>query len=104
MTNERRSEERLPVNISVKWNSSATFREYRIEDISASGCFVNTLSRAALDEPVALEMKLPSGDSYQIRGKVTAYQCGIGFGLTFSFPSEEEKTLWRELIATDFTD
>lgn len=71
----------------------------RLEDISMGGCFVNTNGRVEVDEVVSLEIRLPSGEWLGLRGEVTSYQPGIGFGLLFSFLTEDEEDALRELIS-----
>jgi hypothetical protein len=47
---------------------------------------------------VGVEIKLPSGEWLRLRGKVTSYQIGIGFGLLFSFLTEDEEKTLREFL------
>jgi hypothetical protein len=98
MTNNRRSDERVSTNLPAKWSGVTGDHEGRIEDLSLGGCFVNTTARADVGEVVSLEIKLPSGEWLDLRGEVTSYQIGIGFGLLFSFLTDEEEQAVRELI------
>jgi PilZ domain len=98
MTNNRRSDERVSTNLPAKWSGVTGDHEGRIEDLSLGGCFVNTTARADVGEVVSLEIKLPSGEWLDLRGEVTSYQIGIGFGLLFSFLTDEEEQTVRELI------
>jgi hypothetical protein len=98
MTNNRRSDERVSTNLPAKWSGVTGDHEGRIEDLSLGGCFVNTTARADVGEVVSLEIKLPSGEWLDLRGEVTSYQIGIGFGLLFSFLTDEEEQALRELI------
>jgi hypothetical protein len=98
MTNNRRSDERVSTNLPAKWSGVTGDHEGRIEDLSLGGCFVNTTARADVGEVVSLEIKLPSGEWLDLRGEVTSYQIGIGFGLLFSFLTDEEEQAVRELV------
>ena len=98
MTNNRRSDERVSTNLPAKWSGVTGDHEGRIEDLSLGGCFVNTTARADVGEVVSLEIKLPSGEWLDLRGEVTSYQIGIGFGLLFSFLTDEEEQALRELV------
>lgn len=98
MTENRRSDERVSTNLAAKWGGLTGDHEGRIEDLSLGGCFVNTAGRVDPGEIVGVEIKLPSGEWLQLRGEVAAYQAGIGFGLLFSFLTDEEEQALRELI------
>jgi len=47
---------------------------------------------------VGVEIKLPSGEWLQLRGEVTSFQLGFGFGLEFSFLTEDEEQALREFL------
>lgn len=99
MTDERRSDERISLNLPVRWDGMAGISDARLEDLSLGGCFVNTGGRVDLGELVGLEIKLPSGEPLLLRGEVTSYQAGIGFGVVFPFLTDEEEQAIRELVA-----
>jgi hypothetical protein len=97
MPDNRRTDERVSLNLSAKWDGISGTHEGRIEDVSLGGCFVNTKGRVDVGEVVSVELKLPSGEWLQLRGEVTSYQVGIGFGVLFSFLTYEEEQILREL-------
>jgi PilZ domain len=99
MNKERRIDERVPTNLPAKWDGLSGGHEARIEDISLGGCFVNTTGLVEIGEVVVLQVKLPSGEWLTLRGEATAVQLGIGFGLNFSFITDEEEYALRELIS-----
>lgn len=99
MTDNRRSDERVSINLPAKWDGLSGGHEGRIEDLSLGGCFVNTSGRVDVGEIVGLEIKLPSGEWLQLRGEVASYQEGIGFGVLFPFLTDDEEQALRELIA-----
>lgn len=90
MSDEKRSSERKTVNLVVKWDSLSGSYEAKLEDISLSGCFINTTGLANLDEVMNLEVLLPSGEWLPLKGTVTNYQQGIGFGVVFSSLTDEQ--------------
>lgn len=98
MTEDRRTDERIPLNLTVHWDAGAGNSEARLEDLSLGGCFVNTGGRVDVGDLVGLEIKLPSGETLLLRGEVTSYQVGIGFGVQFPFLTDEEEQALRELI------
>ena len=98
MNNNRREEERVQTNFSARWDGLTGTHEGRVEDLSLGGCFINTNGRVDIDEIIGVEMKLPSGEWLQLRGEVTSYQEGIGFGLLFTFLTDEEEYSLRQII------
>jgi hypothetical protein len=98
MPDNRRSDERISTNLTAKWGGLTGDHEGRIEDLSLGGCFVNTVGRVDVGEIVGVEIKLPSGEWLELRGEVASYQIGIGFGLLFSFLTEDEEQSLRDLI------
>jgi hypothetical protein len=98
MVKNRRIEERIPTNMPARWDGLAGRREARIEDLSLSGCFVNTTGRVDVGEDVGVDIKLPSGEWLRLRGEVTSYQTGIGFGVLFTFLTDDEEQALREII------
>jgi len=101
MSDEKRSSERKTVNLVVKWDSLSGSYEAKLEDISLSGCFINTTGLANLDEVMNLEVLLPSGEWLPLKGTVTTYQQGIGFGVVFSSLTDEQ-TQAVERLCSDF--
>jgi hypothetical protein len=99
MRDNRRKDERFNLSLPVKWDGMSGAHETRIEDISLGGCFVNSPARVDVGEVVSIELRLPSGEWLPLRGEVTACQPGIGFGLEFSFLTEEEDEALRELLS-----
>ncbi len=95
---ERRADQRVPLNLTARWNGSSGVQEARIEDMSLGGCFVNTTGRVDIGEDVVVEIKLPAGDWLQLNGTVVAYQQGIGFGVEFSFLTDVDEEAIRELL------
>jgi len=98
MTQERRTDERVTLNLPVRWDGMSGTSEARIEDIGLGGCFVNTGGRVDMGDLVGLEITLPSGEPLLLRGEVTSYQPGIGFGVVFPFLTGDEEEMLRELM------
>ena len=74
--------------------------EARVDDVSLGGCFVNTYGHVEFNEPVELEILLPSGEWLGLQGKVASYHAGVGFGMSFTSLSDEQMASLKELIAT----
>ena len=99
MTNERRTDQRVPVNFPVKWHGASGGHEGRLEDLSANGCFVNTRGPADVGEVVSLLVKLPRGGWLPLRGKVRFHQQLTGFSLSFSILDEKERVTLNQLVS-----
>jgi len=98
MTENRRSDERVSINLPARWDGLSGRNEARVEDLSLGGCFVNTRGRVDVGEIVGIEMKLPSGAWLQLRGEVATYMVGTGFGVLFTFLTDDEEQALRELM------
>jgi hypothetical protein len=98
MTDERRSDQRVGVNLSTRWRGVTGLHEGRIEDLSINGCFVNTQGAVDVGEIVSLLIKLPSDQWLSLRGKVMSSQQMVGFGLSFSILDEKEQQTLAELV------
>jgi len=98
MTEERRSDERVSLNLPARWDGLSGTSEAKVEDLSLGGCFVNTRGQVTIGELIGIEIKLPSGEWLALRGEVTAAQPGIGFGVVFPFLVDDEEQALRELI------
>jgi hypothetical protein len=98
MSDERRTDERVTANLAARWDGTSGMHEARIEDISLGGCFVNTTGRVQFNEVISLDIRLPSGEWLPLRGEVASQQPGIGFGLLFTFLTQDEEEALRELI------
>ena len=100
MREERRSNKRKRLLLEARWKSMSSTHEARVDDVSLGGCFVDTVGRVELDEAVDLEIKLPSGEWLSLRGRVASYQPGVGFGMSFTSPSEDEVATLKDLLAS----
>lgn len=98
MNKERRTNFRIPLNLPARYDGLSGAHEARIEDISLGGCFVNARGQVHEGESITVEIKLPSGTWLKLRGEVTAYQPGIGFGMVFSTMMPAEERALHELL------
>jgi hypothetical protein len=96
---ERRSSERKKVLLEARWSSMSRRHEARVDDVSLGGCFVNTYGHVEFNEPVDLEILLPSGEWLALQGTVASYHAGVGFGMSFAI-SDEQRASLQELIDT----
>lgn len=100
MSDERRNSVRKKVLLEAVWESMSRTHEARVDDVSLSGCFVNTYGHVELNESINLQILLPSGEWLPLRGQVATYQPGVGFGMFFTDLSEKETLALRQLISS----
>lgn len=94
MSGERRRNERQKILLEARWSSLSSRHEARIDDVSMSGCFVNTYGPVEIGERIDLKILLRSGEWLAISGHVATYQHGVGFGMAFTdLTPEKEKAL-----------
>jgi len=96
---ERRADNRVAVNFNAKWRGRSGSHEGRVEDLSMSGCFVNTRAPAEEDEIVSLLIQLPSARWLPLRGKVVFCQQLTGFSLSFSILDANEREVLGQLVS-----
>ena len=99
MNDDKRTSERVPVNLPTRWHGTTGSHEGRVEDLSVTGCFVNTKGPVDVGEIVSLLIQLPSGRWLPIRGKVAFYQQLTGFSISFSILDDKERETLDELVA-----
>lgn len=98
MSEERRSDKRVGVNLSTRWHGITGSHEGRIEDLSVNGCFVNTVGAVDVGEIISLLIKLPTEKWLPLRGKVVSAQQMIGFSLSFAILDEKEQQSLKDLV------
>ena len=99
MSDERRSSERKRLLLDARWESMSRTHEARVDDVSLSGCFVNTYGHVEPEEEINLQIALPSGEWLSLSGHVASYQPGVGFGMAFNSMSAAKLARLEELIA-----
>jgi hypothetical protein len=98
MGDERREDERVEVNLPVRYDGLSGSHEARLSDLSLGGCFVNTAGRVEVGEVIGLKIRMPDGEWLELRGEVATFYQGIGFGLLFTFLTDEEQRALRQII------
>ena len=98
MSGERRTNVRKKILLEARWESMSRTHEARVDDVSLGGCFVNTYGHVELNEPVNVQILLPSGEWLALRGRVATDQPGVGFGMSFANLSKNEKAALQKLI------
>jgi len=99
MNGEKRTSARVPVNLTTRWHGASGTHEGRVEDLSLTGCFINTKGAVDEGETVSFLVQLPSGRWLALRGKVAFYQQLTGFSVSFSILDGKERETLKELVA-----
>ena len=100
MPEERRRNRRQKVLLEAAWESLSRRHEAHVDDVSLSGCFVNTYGQVEIGQLIEVKILRRSGEWLTLKGHVATYHQGVGFGLAFSNLTEENKKALHELIAT----
>ncbi len=90
-----RANPRVQVPIDAVWHGASGQTVSRIEDLSASGCFLGSLAAVSPGERLHLEIVLPTKHEHlSIDAEVVYYQPNIGFGVRFlGLPSPAQHAL-----------
>src|SRR2546425_13288748 len=91
MEEERRAHRRIPLLVEVVWEGATGRYEARTSDMSAAGCFIDTLGRSMVGETINFRVRLPAGDWIDLEGEVMYEQPGTGFGVRFTNLSEFDR-------------
>ena len=94
MNDEKRLNDRVTTNLPVRWHGVSGAHEGRIEDLSPSGCFVNTTGTV-----VSLLIQLPSNAWLSLRGRVAFFHQMTGFSVAFTIEEEKQRQQLSELVA-----
>jgi hypothetical protein len=93
-----RKEERIPYLNEVTLSFASGKREARISDLSAGGCFVDTIATIPEGETVSLEMRNGDGRTAELTGTVAYVLPGFGIGIKFTNLSDKNSAFLAELI------
>ncbi len=98
MADDRRSTERVPLSLDVRWESLSGKRTARISDISLSGCYIESLGQVTIGERLSFEIQLPTSRWMPLRGEVIYHHPSLGFGVRFENLTIMERNLLAHLI------
>jgi c-di-GMP-binding flagellar brake protein YcgR len=97
MAEDRRQYKRGSLLLEVIWEAAAGKYEARTGDISAGGCYIDSIGQVALGEIINFKVRLPSGQWIDLQGEVTYQFQGMGFGLRFTQMTDEARTLIAQM-------
>ena len=91
MTDEKRRHGRQPLVMEASWDGSGIKSRARTVDISATGCFIDTLAQVELGETLSLKLTLPDGEYISVQGVVKYQMPSLGFGVRFTRISDSDR-------------
>lgn len=95
-----RKEDRYTYLTEVGLEFSSGKRSARISDISAGGCYIDTIAQVPVGESLTLHISAANGESMQFNGKVAYILEGFGFGIEFIDLTDEHREFLARLLAT----
>ena len=95
-----REQTRIPYLVEIVLESASGRRQERISDLSAGGCFVDSIALMTEGEPIAFEMVLPDGGSLKFTGRVTYVLAGVGFGVRFTEVSDDQRAFIESAMSS----
>ena len=96
---ERRTAERIRINLTARWEGLMTAGRGAVCDLSSTGCFVLTGGQIEAGELVRLEIHL--GDRINlVWGEVVYAIAEMGFALRFAFANVDEELALARVIGS----
>jgi hypothetical protein len=95
-----RKEDRHTYLKEVELEFSSGRRSARISDISAGGCYIDTIAQVPVGETIALHISASNGESMQFTGRVAYILEGFGFGVEFTNLTDEHRAYIEKLVAS----
>jgi len=75
-------------------------RTARISDISAGGCYIDTIVQVIVGDPVTIHIAAADGLSIPFKGQVAYLLAGNGFGVEFLDVTDVQKEFLKALMAS----
>ena len=91
MIKNRRKDERVAINLPARWDGLSGKNEARIEDLSMSGCFVNTRGRVDVGEIVVVRSGFLRANGCRCVGKSLLIWLERGLEFCFGFSRTTKK-------------
>jgi CheY-like chemotaxis protein len=90
----------VTVSLDVVLHSTSAKLDARMSEISMTGCYVDSKGqRGRLGETIDFKVHLPSGPWVSLQAELVSDDYPIGFGLSFTNLSDEDRRLIAEVVA-----
>ncbi len=93
-----RDNERKDFVAQIKLNSASGKREVRVTDISAGGCYIDSIISVQVGEEVKFDLLHPNGGRLPFTAEVAYHFDGVGFGVRFTNLNEEQNLFLARII------
>src|SRR5258708_5631318 len=100
MTDEKRKHGRQPLVMEASWEGSGIKSRARTVDISATGCFIDTLGEVEIGEKLNLKLTLQDGEYISVQAVVMYRMPSLGFGVRFTKISDSDRLRLDVLLKT----
>ena len=100
MCYERRAHHRVTTKLTVLWEGLLINNCALMTDVSAGGCYINSVGRVSLDEHVRVDT-LVSQAHLHLEGSVAHREWPLGFGLRFANLTDEKAALISQVVGED---
>jgi len=104
MTDEKRKHGRLPLVMEASWEGSGSKSLARTVDISATGCFIDTLAPVEVGETLNLRLTLHDGEYISLQAVVMYRMPSLGFGIRFTRISDSDRLRLDALLDAEAKD
>lgn len=95
---ERRILPRFDVLLEAQWEEGTTNYNVRIVDLSAGGCYVDSILEVSVGEVLNLSILSPSNKVLEVQGVVAHRTQGLGFGVRFVNVTESQRSQLNYLL------
>lgn len=97
---ERRQHFRFRVSLAARLHlESGKTLSGRVKDISMGGCYLQSLARVEIDEPVRCILQLAGEDVLELNSTVAFHRPYVGLGLEFKSLTKEQTEKLKNIIA-----
>jgi PilZ domain len=100
MTIENREDERKSFIAEVVLEFASGKRQVRVSDISAGGCYVESIISVQVGDEIKFELLDRNGDRLPFTGQIAYHFDGMGFGVKFTNLTNEQKKYLEGIIGT----
>jgi hypothetical protein len=93
-----RQNDRVSYLKEVELEFASGRRSARISDISAGGCYIDTIAQVPVGESLSLYISTDSGEAKEFTGKVAYLLEGFGFGVEFTGLTEDQRAFLAQIL------
>lgn len=95
-----RKEDRYTYLKEVELEFASGRRSTRISDISAGGCYIDTIAQIPVGESLRIHISDVNGGTMQFSGNVAYILEGVGFGVEFTNLTDAHREFLAKLLAS----